>query len=107
MNDTNTPTDTEDVIDAIEQEIPDDHTPLADDLDASIVALKAQVEFGDSTNSPMPIGPEEGIELLRPMIRGKTDREPETVLRTLAILHLETGALLDKHSDVDPVNLVE
>ena len=94
------------IVEAIEQETPDDSTPLADDLDASIGNLAASVDFEGDGPNPMPIGPEQGIELLRPMIRGKADRDPEAVLRTLAIIHLETGALLEKHSDTDPVDLV-
>lgn len=98
--------DPDSIIDAIEQEVPDDHTPLADDLDRSIGQLADSVDFEGEGANPMPIGPEQGIELLRPMIRGKADRDPEQILRTLAIIHLETGALLEKHSDLDPVDLV-
>lgn len=99
--------DPDSIIDAIEQQTPTDSTPLAEDLDASIGNLAASVDFEGDGSNPMPIGPEQGIELLRPMIRGKADRDPEDILRTLAIIHLETGALLEKHSDLDPVALVE
>jgi len=79
---------------------------LAHDLDASIGQLSTRVDFEGDGPNPMPIGPEQGIELLRPMIARKADTDPEAVLRTLAIIHLETGALLEKHSTVDPVNLL-
>lgn len=99
-------TDTDDLLDKIEQTTTDDHSPLADDLDRSIEQLAAQIDMEGSGPSPMPIGPEQGIALLRPMIRQKADRDPEAVLRTLAVLHLETGALLGKHSSLDPVDLL-
>lgn len=79
---------------------------LADDLDASIGNLASQIDFEGDGPNPMPIGPEQGIELLRPMIQQKAVKDPESVLRTLAVIHLEAGALLDKHSDVDPVDLL-
>jgi hypothetical protein len=99
--------DTQTLIDSIEQQTPDDTTPLADDLDASIAALADQVDLSGSGASPIPISPEQGISILRPMIQTKTSKDPEATLRTLAILHLETGALLDRHSDLDPVELVK
>ena len=55
----------------------------------------------------MPISPEMGLEFLKPMIKTKATDEPETALRTLALIHLETGALLDKHTTTDPVDLLE
>ena len=99
-------TDPDDLIDELNQATPDDRNPLADDLDASIGHLSDRVDWGGGGPNPMPISPEQGIAMLRPMIASKADRDPENVLRTLAILHLETGALLDKHSDLDPVELV-
>lgn len=97
-------TDPERVIESIEQATPDDTEPLADDLDASIEALAGQLDL--SSNSALGISPKQGLAMLRPMIQKKTTEDPEGTLRTLAIIHLETAALLEKHSDVDPVQLV-
>lgn len=96
--------DTEAVIQSIEQATPDDVDPLADDLDASIGALAGRLDL--SGNSMMGISPEAGLGMLRPMIRQKAHNDPESALRTLAIINLETNALLEKHSDLDPVDLV-
>jgi len=93
------------LLDSINQRTPDDRTPLAEDLDASITNLAATVDLSGDGPNPMPISPEMGIEFLKPLIATKATDEPEDVLRTLAVLHLETGALLDKHSDLDPVEL--
>lgn len=97
--------DTQQLIDSIEQQTPDDTAPLADDLDRSIQQLASQLDL--SSDSRMGISPEQGLAVLRPMIRTKTTNDPEASLRTLAIIHLETGALLDKHSDLDPVELAQ
>jgi len=95
-----------DLIESIEEQTPDDTTPLADDLDASIENLAERIDLSGG-GGPMPIGPAQGLAILRPMIRTKATEEPDEVLRVLAIAHLETGALLDKHSDVDPEKLVK
>ena len=99
--------DPNDLLDSIEQQTPDDHTPLAEDLEASITNLAAEVDLSGSGPNPMPIRPEMGLEFLKPMIKTKATDEPETALRTLALIHLETGALLDKHTTTDPVDLLE
>lgn len=95
----------DDLIDSIESQTPDETTDLADDLDKSISKLTDQVEFSDGAG-PIPIGPEQGISMLRPMIRTKATDDPAAVIRTLAVIHLETGALLAKHSDTDPADLL-
>lgn len=102
MSDSNT--DPDSIIQSIEQQTPDDVDPLADDLDASIEQLATQIDL--SSDSRLGISPEQGLAMLRPMIKAKTTKDPEAALRTLAICHLETGALLAKHSDLDPVDLV-
>lgn len=98
---------TQQLIDSIEQQTPDETTDLADDLDASIKGLAQEVDLSGDGPNPVPISPEQGISILRPMIQTKTTKDPTATLKTLARIHLETGALLEKHSDLDPVELVK
>jgi oligoribonuclease (3'-5' exoribonuclease) len=99
-----TDTDPEEIIESIEQQTDDDLNPLAEDVDRSIEGLAQQLDL--SGDSRLGISPEQGLAMLRPMVKKKTADDPEAALRTLATLHLETGALLEKHSDTDPVELV-
>jgi len=69
--------------------------------------LADRLDLGNSEQSKMGISPEKGMALLRPMIRSKATSDPETTLRALAVIHLESGALLDEHSDMDPVDLIK
>ena len=101
MTDTNTDTTT------VESKVSSDPVNLADDLDRSIEALAEKVDFDDDpdTDTPLGIGPEQGLALIRPIIQQKATKDPDDVLKTLAVIHLETGALLDKHSTVDAENI--
>jgi hypothetical protein len=102
MTDNPTP---DDVIESIEQQTPDDTVPLADDLDRSIQQIAEDFEFSED-GGLNGVSPQQGLAMLRPMIKAKTTMNPETALRNLAIVHLETGALIDKHSDTDATDLV-
>lgn len=97
--------DPDEIIESIEQNTPDDVDPLADDLDASIGALAGRLDL--SGQSGLGITPEAGLGMLRPMIKQKAHTDPEAALRTLAVINLETNALLEKHSDLDPVELAQ
>jgi len=98
--------DPDEVIEQLQTTTADLDDELAADLDASIGNLSSQIDMeGDGAN-PMPIGPQQGIELIRPMVAQKAQSDPEAVLRFLATVHLEAGALLEKHSSVDPADLL-
>lgn len=95
----------EDAREAIEAQTNDEHSELANDVDRSIEVLFNQIELDGSSN-PTPIDPSMALSILRPMIRQKADTEPATVLKTLAVIHLESGALLEQHTEKDPADLV-
>jgi len=102
-----TDTSTEALIEQIEEQTPEDSNELGEDLDRSVRHFAEQLDLGNSDRSHMGISPEKGLALLRPMIRSKATSDPETTLRALAVIHLESGALLDEHSDLDPVDLIK
>ena len=98
--------DPDEVIEQLQTTTDDLDDELANDLDASIGNLSQQIDMEGDGPNPMPIGPQQGIELIRPMVAQKAQKDPEAVLRFLATVHLEAGALLEKHSSVDPVDLL-
>lgn len=99
--------DPNDVYQQINERTNDQHSQLAQDIDRSIEVLFSEIDLG---GGPAPGGIEPGMALsiMRPMIRQKADQEPATIRKTLAIIHLESGALLEQHTDeeTDPTDLI-
>lgn len=86
-----------------------DPSPLADDLDASIDYFSSSLDLGDG-DALDPMGmftPQSALDLLRPMIQAKATEDRDVALKTLAIIHLETGALLEHHADQTPEELAK
>jgi hypothetical protein len=96
---------TDEIINEVEEESPEDTTPLAEDIDRSIATLAEQIDLSDEP-SPVGISPKQGLAVLRPLVQTKATNDPDAVLKTLAVMHLETGALLSKHSNRDPTEIV-
>lgn len=106
MNDTGPYQTPDEIVSTVEIEDPSE---LATDVDRSIESLTQQVEIDDSAAiDPMGmLTPAAALDMLRPMIQRKVTEDRSTALKTLAVLHLETGALLDKHADADPIELID
>lgn len=91
-----------------------DELELADALMASISNLAERVDDAgvedetEAVNGLPAMPTEQAIALLEPELRAKCDTDPEGMLEALAVLHLESGALLEEFTsdDVDPVDLV-
>lgn len=98
----NTDTDADDIMDAAE--LTDDPAPLGQDLQASLEHLGQQVDLSGEYMG-MPVA--SIFDMLIPMLATEATENPETMKRTLAVLHLESGALLDKHADREPVELAQ
>lgn len=82
---------------------------LARNLDKTIEQMVGRIDFDDSGGSnPMGVSPEQAIGMMRPMLSQYARKNPEEVKRVIAIIHLETGGLLDYHTDdgVDAEDLV-
>jgi hypothetical protein len=79
---------------------------LAQDIDQSIQNLSAELELSEMDSNNPIMDPERGLALLRPMVATKATADEETAKKALAVIHLETGALLSKHAEEDPEDLV-
>jgi hypothetical protein len=76
---------------------------LADDLDSSIATLADRLNLREMEgDNPVGISPAQGLAMLRPMLATKATSDRELTLRALAVIHMETGALLDKHTEESP-----
>lgn len=95
-----------DVREQIESRTANEHSQLAQDIDRSIEVLFSEIEL--SGTAPGGIDPAMAMSIMRPMIQQKADQEPQAIKRTLAIIHLESGALLEQHTDedADPTDLI-
>lgn len=84
---------------------PADPSPLAVDIDASVQHLAEQVDLsGGPETNPMAtqgVGSQQALMVLRPMLRAWATEDAAAAKQALAVMHLETGALLDKHADED------
>lgn len=87
---------------------PDETSELADDLTASINDLADELEQStdDDGNDMSAMGlPGMGfgsvISMVSPAIASKATEKPEAAERALAIIALESRALIEKHSDAD------
>lgn len=88
---------------------------LATDVESMISHFMNRVEFqqpdADEIGGPLGmmagVDPELLISQVTPLVSGKIESNPEESLRAAAILHLETGALIEKHAARDPIEIAE
>lgn len=85
-----------------------DGTELAEDIQNTINAIVAQVDFSDPEQE-IPGGPDPQMLLSNflPLMTGRIAEKPDETLRAAAILHLELGAIIEEHDDRDPVEIVQ
>lgn len=77
----------------------DPDTQLSRDVQTTITAVIQTLDI-QSTDSPMDA--EALLSMVLPRLYSKIDNEPERAKKTLAQLHLETGALLEQHDERTP-----
>ena len=78
----------------------DPDTELSRDVAATIETVIDEIEIEQAQANGMD--PNALLSMVLPRLYDKIDNDPEQAKRTLARLHLETGALLEKHDERAP-----
>jgi hypothetical protein len=77
---------------------PTDPSPLAQDLDLSLEVLVNDLDL----DGPAGMDPTQAAGMLRPAMAQAATKRPEQVIGVLAVLHCETGRLIEEHADEPP-----
>jgi hypothetical protein len=80
-------------------------TPLARDMLTTVDGLADKAGVSDQQPGGLPMSPRQALGMARMPMAYKASNDPMGTLRALAVIHEETGALLDKHADQDTATL--
>lgn len=89
-----------------ESEVTEEVREFADDFDATLGKLGEMMDESATEEGPMGMSPVDMMGMFRPQVRQKALQDPDKLKRSLAIIHMASGDLLEKHHSGDFTDLI-